>query len=271
MKRFSLALAAVLAAAPVLLHSQVEPGKGINSPFATYEDANLTEPGTISVGQYASFSRTEAEKSWSGPGIDFSLGLHSRLELSGFGAVTYSRDDRDRLRAERDDSYLGLKVLLASEGTYRPAIAVKPTLEFLSGTHRPNYVLPAILQKDAGFCDLALTAGYVTRGVAFSSLKCEWSIGKRITPIAVVQVSRVTRDVQAIRELGWNRTEVDGSAGVDIDLSPHWSLFLEAGRTLGRMDVNSSRFGFTASIVYTGRLWGKASEEAPRKRIPVHR
>lgn len=269
MKCLSLGLAAVFVAAPLLLYSQVEPGRGINSPFATYEDANLTEPGTTSIGQYVSFSRTSTEDFLSAPGIDLSLGLNRRLELSGFGAVTYSRDARDRLKAERDDSYLGLKVLLASEGTYRPAIAVKPTLEFLGGTDRPHYVLPAILQKDAGFCDLALTAGYVTRGVAFSSLKCEWSIGKRVTPIAVVQVSRVTKDVRAIRELGWNRTEVDGSAGVDIDLSPHWSLFLEAGRTIGRMDINSSRFGFTASIVYTLRLWGK-SEEARRKRIPVH-
>jgi len=270
MKRLSLALSALFAAAPLLMYSQVEPGKGINSPFATYEDANLSEPGTISVGQFVSFNRPkEGPHSWSGPGIDLSLGLNRRIELSGFGAVTYSRDENDRLRAERDDSYLGLKFLLVPEGRYRPAIAIKPTLEFLGGTHHPNYVLPAIVQKDAGFCDLALTAGYVTRGVAFTSAKCEWSIGQRITPIAVVQVSRVTRDVHAIRELGWNRTEVDGSAGVNIDLTPHWSLFLEAGRTLGRMDVNSSRFGFTASIAYTFRLWGEG-EDAPRKRIPVH-
>jgi hypothetical protein len=265
MKCLSLALAAFFAV-PDSLYSQVEPGKAINSPFATYEDANLTEPGTISVGQYLSFSRTEGGDSLSAPGIDFSLGFNRRLELSGFGAVMYSRDDKDRLIAERDNSYLGLKFLLVSEGSYRPAVAVKPTLEFLGGTDRPHFVLPAILQKDAGFCDLALTAGYVTRGIAFSSLKCEWSVGKRVTPIAVVQVSRVTKDLQAIRDLGWNRTEVDGSAGVDIELSPHWSIFLEAGRTLGRMDENSSRFGFTASIVFTGRLWGK-SVRAPRQRI----
>lgn len=271
MKCFRLALPAVLAAAPALLHSQVEPGKGINSPFATYEDANLMEPGTISVGQYLSFSRTITENSLSAPGIDFSLGLNRRLELSGFGAVAFSRDTNDQLTAEPDDSYLGLKVLLVSQGTYRPAVAVKPTLEFLSGTSRPNYVLPAIVQKRAGFCDLALTGGYVTRGVAFGAVKCEWNLGSRFTPSAVAQVSHATQDVNAIRALGLNRTDVFGSAGVDIDLSPHWSLFLEAGRTLGRMDENSSRFGFTASIAYTGRLWGKASEEAPRKRIPAHR
>jgi hypothetical protein len=150
-----------------------------------------------------------------------------------------------------------MKVLLASQGTYRPAVAIKPTLEFLSGTSRPHYVLPAILQKKARFCDLALTGGYVTRGLAFGAVKCEWNFGGRITPSVVAQLSRATQDVQAIRALGLNRTDVYGSAGVDIDLSEQWSLFLEVGRTVGRMDVNSSRFGFTTNIVYTGRLWGK--------------
>jgi hypothetical protein len=129
-------------------------------------------------------------------------------------------------------------------------------------------MLPVILQKDVGFCDLAATVGYVTRGVAFSSLKCEWNIKNRITPMAVVQASRVTKDLHVISDLGWNRTEVDGSAGVNIDLNRHWSLFLEMGRVLGRKDQNSALFSFTASISYTGRLWGK-SGETHRKRVPV--
>ena len=256
MKCFSLAITAVFLATP-LLYSQVQPGRGITSPFATYEDANLAEPGTISLGQYVSWRLTAGGDSLSAPGINFSLGINPRLELSGFGAVVYSRDDKDRLTAEPDDSYLGLKVLLASQGTHRPAVAVKPMLEFRGGTIHPDFVLPAILQKEAGFCDLALTAGYVTRGVAFSALKCEWSIGDRITPTVVTQLSRITKDVQAIRTLGWNRSHVERAAGIDIDLSSHWSLFLEAERTLSRMDGNASRFGFTANIVYTVRLWGK--------------
>jgi len=262
MKYFGLALTAVFVAPP-LLYSQVQPGRGINSPFATYEDANLPEPGSISVGQYLSGRGTTVADSLS-VGTNFSLGLNRRLELSGFGAVLFSRGNKDQLQAEPDDSYLGLKGLLASEGTYRPAVAVKPMLEFLGGTSRPNAVLPVILQKKSGFCDLALTAGYVTRGVAFSALKCERSIG-RITPSVVAQVSQITKDVHAIRALGWNRTEVDGSASVDIDLSSHWGLFLEGGRTLGRMDVNASRFALTANIVYSGRLWGKGAETLRRE------
>lgn len=268
MRAFSIALTAAFVATP-LLYSQVQPGRGINSPFATYEDANLTEPGAIAVGQYLAWRGTTDGDTLSTPGMNFSLGLNRRLELSGFGAVAFSRDTQDQLTAEAGDSYLGLKVLLAPQGTYRPAVAVKPMLEFLSGTSRPNYVLPAIVQKRAGFCDLALTGGYVTRGLAFGAVKCEWNLGSRFTLGAVAQVSRATHDVNAIRALGLNRTDVFGSAGVDIDLSAHWSLFLEAGRTVGRTDVNSSRFGFTTNIVYTGRLWGKRRETPAREFLHI--
>lgn len=265
----NLVLAAALLAAPVPLYSQVEPGQGISSPFATYEDANLAERGTLSVGQYVSFLRTAGGNSFSAPGVDFSLGLHRRLELSGFGAVAFSRDNNNHLTPQPDDSYVGLKLLLASEGSFRPAVAVKPTLELLgaTSTDRAHFVLPVILQKDVGLCDLAGTAGYVTRGVAFSSLKCEWSIKDRITPMVVVQASRVTKDLRLISNLGWNRSEVNGSAGVDIEISPHWSLFLEAGRVLGRTDENSAHLTFTAGISFTGRLWGK-SDGTHRQRPP---
>jgi hypothetical protein len=269
MNYLTLVLVAGFITGPVLLHAQVEPGKQINSPFATYEDAYLTPPGTIALGPYVSFSSMKGSDSLSAPGLDFSLGLNQRFELSGFGAVTYPRDDKDRLFAQADDSYLGVKTLLVSQGSYRPAVAIKPTLEFLGGTTSPHFVLPAILQQDVRFCDLALTAGYITRGVAFGSAKCEWSVG-RVTPVAVMQVSRATQDVQAIRNLGLNRTQAIGSAGVGINLTPRWSVFVATARQLGRMDVNSPRFGVSGSIAYTGRLWGK-SEEPSRKRIPVYR
>jgi hypothetical protein len=190
--------------------------------------------------------------------VDFTLGLGRRLELSGSGAAALSRDDRNLFTTEPDDSYLGLKILLVSKGHFWPALAVKPTLELLgnpSGANRAHFALPVILQKDIRFCDLALTAGYVTRGVAFGALKCEWNIGSRITPMAVVQSSRLTKDLRTISDQGLNRTETIGSGGLGVDISPHWSVFLEVGRALGRTDKNSSRLNASASISFTGRLW----------------
>ena len=257
---FGIAVAAIFVAGRVPLYSQVKPGQSINSPFTTYEDAELIDPGALSIGQAAFFVRTKGGNSVSATGVDFSFGLHRRIELSGFGTATFSRVGGNQLAAEPDDSYVGLKLLLGPGGRYRPALAVKPTLELLwgnaSGPGHAHFMLPLILQKDIRLCDLALTAGYITRGVAFGALKCEWNITDHIAPMAVVQSSRMTKDLRAISDLGWNRTEVRGSAGLSINITPRWSIFLEAGRTLGRMDQNSSHFDVSASISFTGHLWG---------------
>jgi hypothetical protein len=232
---------------------------GVTSPFILYEDAGLTAPGTISVAQFDSFSESASGKSFSVPGIDFSLGLDRRLEWSGFGAFALSKDYGERrFSAALDDSYTGLKVLLVTESTYRPAIAVKPMLELLGtpdGAGRAHVALPLIIEKDVGFCDLASTVGYITRGVAYGSLKCEWGGDGRVTPTVVFSASRMTQHVTELRDLGLNRSQFGGSIGVNVNLTRHWSIFLEAGRTLGRRDENSPTLEFTASIAYTGVLW----------------
>ncbi len=270
---FGLALAPIFVAGCIPVYSQVKPGQSINSRFTTYEDADLTDPGAFSIGQYGSFVRTGSGTSVSATGIDFSLGLHRRIELSGFGAATFSQVGGNQLAAEPDNSYLSLKLLLGPGGRYRPALAIKPTLELLwgdaSGAVPAHFMLPLILQKDVKLCDLALTAGYITRGVAFGALRCEWNITDRISPMAVLQSSRMTKDLRAISNLGWNRTEVRGSAGLSFNISPRWSIFLEGGRTIGRMDQNSSHLDVSASISFTGRLWGRQPSSPESARAPL--
>ena len=162
-----------------LVWAQVEvEGRGVTSPFIAYDDAGLAEPGTLSIGQYASLDNSAGSKSFSVPGIDFSLGLNRRLELSAFGAVVLSQDDVGQFASKIDDSSAGQKVVLWNEADRRPGVAAKPMIERLAspnGAGRVHLVLPVILEKEIRFCDLAYTAGYVTRGIAFSSLKCGWA------------------------------------------------------------------------------------------------
>jgi len=272
MKRF--VATSLLLTWQLALYAQVEAGRpGITSPFITYEDASLMEPGTLSIGQYASFSKSPNGKSLSAPGIDFSLGLTRRLELSGFGAGVFSQNYGEGFAAGLDDSYMGLKVLLWKEARYRPALAVKPMLELLGsadGVGRAHLAFPVMLEKDIGLCDLAYTVGYLTRGAVYSSLKCEWGGEGRVTPIAVISGSRATEHLSDLRDLGLNRTQLNGSVGVNVEISPRWSIFLEAGRTLSRKDENSSQFEFTASIAYTGRLWGRGRSTHPKRAATAH-
>jgi hypothetical protein len=69
---FGLALAPIFVAGCIPVYSQVKPGQSINSPFTTYEDADLTDPGAFSIGQYVSFVRTGSGNSVSATGVDFS-------------------------------------------------------------------------------------------------------------------------------------------------------------------------------------------------------
>jgi hypothetical protein len=246
------------------LQAQGNAGRSaISSPFLTYEDTSVLERGGISVSQYSSLDNSRGSKSVSAPGVDFSLGLTDRLELSGFGAISSSRKEGEHYVRGADDGYLGVKFLVREEGRYMPALAFRPMLQFLADTGiggRVHVALPLIVERDVKFCKLAYTIGYITSGAGYSSVKCEWNSNGMFTPLAVVSASRAITNWGDLREQGLNRTQLYGSAGINVNLTPHWSLFVEAGRNLGRKDDNSSRFGFTASISYTGFLWGRSSD-----------
>jgi len=261
MKYFLLSMGIILGAA--CLEAQGNAGRSaISSPFLTYEDTSLTERGAISISQYVSLDKSQGSKSVSAPGIDFSLGLTNRLELSGFGAVSSSQQQGEHFVTGVDDGYFGFKFLAWEEGRYRPALAVRPMLQFLADPNKGSRVhltVPVILERDVNFCELAYTLGYITNGAVYSSVKCEWNSDGKFTPQAVFSGSRAIRHWGDFREEGLNRTQFYASAGINVNLTRHWSICLEAGRSVGRRDDNSSKFGFTASISYTGFLWGRSS------------
>jgi hypothetical protein len=230
-----------------------------------YEEASLAEPGTFSIGPYLSYTSVAGGYSVSVPGIYFSVGLNRRFEVSGFGAMAHSRDQQQKLSGT-DDSYLGIKVMVLREGDRRPGVALMPTFELLGSAtiasyllapHRTNLVLPILIGKSFDAWSFSYTAGYVSRGVAFNSLKWECDKWHRISPIAVVYASRVTNELGTINRLGLNRSQVNAGVGASIQVNQKWRISLEVGRTLSRIDGNSSRLGLSAGITFTGRLLAK--------------
>jgi hypothetical protein len=249
-----------------MLYAQVMPEpRGVNSPFITYDDASITEPGVLSIGFYTLLARPSTGESIAGPGIGFSLGLNPRTELSGFTAVISSKGDTGRFTNTIDDSIIGLKVLLWKEADHRPAVALKPAIELPGDPNggRAHLALPVILEKDTRFGDLAYSAGYITRGVAFSSLQCTWDSDHRVTPMAVIAGSRVVQRVSDLRRLGLNPTQLLGSAGVNLKLGPRWNLSLQGGSLFNLNSPGSHSFEFGASITYTNRVWGHSASSNP--------
>ena len=118
-------------------------------------------------------------------------------------------------------------------------------------------MLPLVLQKSFDYYRVYYTAGYVSRGIVFGSLAAELNLWSRLTPVVIVSHSRLTRELGLISRFGLNRSRSDIVGGAGISVSPAWTVFANAGRSFGRMDLNSSRYQVTAGVGFHFRLWGE--------------
>ena len=237
----------------------------VSSPIAFYDDADLTIPGTLGTSLYFSRGKVPAGGDTSFPSAYLSLGVHERVTVSA--SLSYVRSKFEETRVNGlGDVYLGAKFLLAPEGKRRPALALKPMIEVLGepsiagnllAPDRVNYVLPVVFQKSFEYFRLYSMAGYATRGIIFDSFVFEWNGWSRAIPLLIVSGSRLTREQALISEFGLNRSRADVTGGVAVAIRPGMAAFVNAGRSIGRVDLNSSRYQVTFGMSFTARLWGK--------------
>lgn len=237
----------------------------VSAPIAFYDDADVTPMGTLAVTSYFGYDRLKAGEDISGPTTYFSLGLHPRFSVFGDVGRVHSRFEQFRLGG-LGDSYFGGKILLLKEGRLRPAVAAEPILEVLGqpsiadnllAPNRVNFVQTLIAQKTAESYRFYYMAGYFTRGIVFQSLTGELDRWERVTPQAVFSTARVTREQSLISELGLNQSRADLEGGVTVQITKTWSIFVMAGRSLGRMDLNTSNYQLSAGMTFNLRLWGE--------------
>lgn len=236
----------------------------ISSPISFYDDADTTARGVLNMSQGVDYGRVQVGKDLSGPSSSFSLGLNRWLEVSA--SLGYARSQFETIRVTGlADTYAGAKVLVVSEHPRRPAIAVKPTLEVLGAAStannllapgRVNFLLPVMVQKSFESFRTYCTVGYLTRGLFFQSLAYEANRWTRVTPTVVVSHSRLTRDLGLVSDLGLNRSRTDVLGGIGFNLTHNWSVYGSAGRSIGRLDVNSAIYQFSAGVSLNLRLWG---------------
>ena len=235
----------------------------VNTPTVLDDDATLLDPGSYTFDYYNSYSRSPQDYYASIPGLDFTLGLNPRLEFSASSGYRSANSENNGL----DDSLVGMKVLLLSQNSQRPAIAVKPTLEVLSeisgneqaNSYRADFGLPILVEKDFESWSASYTAGYLTRGVAFTVLKVEGNWWDCLTPAAIFSFSQMTTDLAALQSLGLNRRQIDTQANLTREINSRWSVFVQAGRSIGRSDLNNYSFEFTAGVTFAAQLWGRSN------------
>ncbi len=271
-RRALLLAVAILAACWPAPAQRGEGRRRVSSPIAFYNDADPATPGMLNVSTYFSYHRVPAGRDYAWPGASFNAGLHRRVDVSMSMGVVRSEFEDSRIDAF-GDTLIAAKVLLFGEGRRRPALALNPMIEILGrpsiqdnplAPDRVNYVLPLAVQKSFDEFRVYYMAGYLTRGIAFNSAAWEINKWSRVTPVVIVSHSRLTHELGLISELGLNRSRSDVTGGVGVTLAPNWSLFVNTGRTFGRMDLNSTRYQVTAGVSFNVRLWGRSQEAGVR-------
>jgi hypothetical protein len=257
-------IATVLTLLVIALIGHAQQPRRISSPISFYDDADTTAPGILNVSQGLDYDRVQAGKDISVPSSDFSLGVNRWLDLSA--SLGYARSQFETIRVGGiADTYVGAKAVVLQGKRLRPTIAVKPTLEVLGAAStannllapgRVNFILPVMVQESFESFRAYYTVGYLTRGVFFQSLAYEANRWSRMTPTVIVTHSRLTRELGLVSGLGLNRSRTDLIGGIAVNLTPKWTIFGSAGRSVGRLDVNSSVYQFSGGISLNFRLWG---------------
>ena len=278
MNRWWLAIIAVLSACVLPPGAQAQTGEVrlVVTATAMDEEATLPAPGTISVDLDSNFNRTQGGYYLAAPGFGFSLGLTPRLELLNYGGLAISKDQQNRTYG-LDDNYSGLKILLLPTGEHRPAVAIMPTLEFLSASgidpslipHRVNFALPVLVEKNFDDWSVSYTGGYITRGLAFSTVKLEGDWWEKFTPALTVSYSQFISNLGTLSDLGVSRGQTNATIGIARDINPQWSVFADVGRSIGRADPATSSFECTFGVTFSTSLWSREAGKNSR-RFPIH-
>ena len=240
-----------------------ESGRKISAPLAFFEDADVTMPGVLSVSHDFSYGSVTAGHDLAFPGTYVSLGLNSRLDISG--GTSYVRSQFEDFRVNGiGDTYVGMKVVLLPEEDHWFGLAVKPTLEVLGtpsvannplAPGRPNFLLPVMAQKSFEQFRIYGTTGYLTRGIVFGALAFELNRWTRVTPTVVLLHGRLTRNQDIISEWGFNRSRSDILAGAAVSIAPQVSIYGNVSHSFGRTDLNSIRYQISGGVSYYFRLW----------------
>jgi hypothetical protein len=132
-----------------------------------------------------------------------------------------------------------------------------------------NFALPVLIEKDFDSWSVSYTGGYISRGAAFDTVKLEGDWWKHLTPTLIISYSQFTTNLSTLSELGLNRRLIHTSVGLGKNINSRWSIFINVGRNLGRIDADSASFDGMVGVTFTGRMWGPA-EGTKRKRFPIH-
>lgn len=227
-----------------VVSSAAPPGLGA-MPLAWVDDANLMEPGAVSVDlsatrwQGSTFGETDV------PVVNMAVGINDRFQF----AATVPRvvgNDTTGVVGGLGTTYFSLKYAAYSNDRVGVKLAVEPTLEVLGtglvqslapGETRAQFGLPVSVELDRNGRRFYASTGWFSRGVWFAGAGAGMQVLPRVGLSASLSHSWTTTPDPTT---GLTRDRTDLTGGVAYALMPHIALFGTVGHTIATLDENGA-------------------------------
>jgi hypothetical protein len=252
---------------PLPIASATAPGIGA-MPLAWVDDANLMEPGAMSI----DLSMTR----WQGNGIgetdipvvNIGVGVSNRLQLAA-SVPRVVGNDTSGVVGGLGTTYFSAKYAAYANDRLGLKVAVAPTLEVLGtgvlqslgpGETRAQFGLPVSIEVDRNGRRFYASSGWFSRGAWFAGA----GAGMQVMPRVGVSASFSHAWTTASTTLsGPSRDRTELSGGVAYALVPHVSLFASLGHTIATTDENGA--GLTVSGGISFFVSPPAPPDQPRR------
>ena len=187
------------------------------------------------------------------PMVSGGLGVSDRMQVSASVPFYAANYDGATTRGV-DDVYIGAKYSIVDPTLTLSEIgfAVSPVLEVLSGapSDRVHAAIPVSIELRRTPFRYYASAGYFTRGSAFSGGAVEWSSARGLVLTgSVTQAYSVKADV-ALDQAGVSRQRADVSASLGYPLAQRVSLSMSIGRSLTSIEQGGTSLALSGGATF---------------------
>jgi hypothetical protein len=249
--------------------SEAPPGLGA-MPLAWIDDANLMEPGAMSVDvmttrwQGAGIGETDA------PVVNLAVGVSSRFQFTATVPHVVG-DATTGVVGGLGTTFFSGKYAAYSDDARGLKLAVAPTLEVLGagvmqvlgpGQARTEFGVPVSLEFDHGGRRFYASAGWFSGGVWFAGAGAGLQVTPRIGASAAFSYAWTTSSFDPTIAATRDRTELSGALSYAI--LPHVSVFGSVAQTVATLDENGAGTTIAAGLSFYISPPSAAHPQRPR-------
>lgn len=239
------------------------PGTGVRQFGAWLDDASIQQRGRGWFGIGVGYWRSTYGHQWDAPSFDAGIGVHERVQVAVSAPVSRITFDDGTGSRGLGDLYLTTKVGLVDPDVpgRNWGLAVAPVLEVLNsrsvveGEERVHWALPLTFERRFERFRAYGSVGYFSRGAIFGSGALEMPVSNKVTTLLAITHSRSREEDPLSDALELSPSRTDLSAGAMYAVTNAATVYATLGRTISRLDENSTSLAVTAGVSFGFERW----------------